>query len=85
MEVLYHGIKTRYAYDFPLCFAHELIMIREVHITSMGILDVCNLWILLRKIVIYLGRLLLKLTEMTSTQESVKRFSYAQIPVLTSF
>ena len=26
MEVLYHGIKTRYAYDFPLCFPHELIM-----------------------------------------------------------
>ena len=26
MEVLYHGIKTRYAYDFPLCFSHELIM-----------------------------------------------------------
>ena len=23
MEVLYHGIKTRYAYDFPLCFPHE--------------------------------------------------------------
>ena len=26
MEVLYHGIKTRYAYDFPLCFPHELTM-----------------------------------------------------------
>ena len=26
MEVLYHGIKTRYAYDFLLCFFHELIM-----------------------------------------------------------
>ena len=26
MEILYHGIKTRYAYDFPLCFPHELIM-----------------------------------------------------------
>ena len=26
MEVLYHGIKTRYAYDFLLCFPHELIM-----------------------------------------------------------
>ena len=26
MEVLYHGIKTRYAYDFPLCFPHELLM-----------------------------------------------------------
>ena len=26
MEVLYHGIKTRYAYDFPLCFLHELLM-----------------------------------------------------------
>ena len=26
MEVLYHGIKTRYAYDFPLCFPHESLM-----------------------------------------------------------
>ena len=26
MEVLYHGIKTRYAYDFPLCFPRELLM-----------------------------------------------------------
>ena len=26
MEVLYHGIKTRYAYDFQLCFPLELIM-----------------------------------------------------------
>ena len=26
MEVLYHGMKTRYAYDFPLCFPHELLM-----------------------------------------------------------
>ena len=26
----------------------------EVHITSVGILNVCNLWILLRKIAIYL-------------------------------
>ena len=26
----------------------------KVHITSVGILNVCNLWILLRKIVIYL-------------------------------
>ena len=26
MEVLYHGIKTRYGYDFPLCFPHELLM-----------------------------------------------------------
>ena len=29
--------------------------------------------------------LLLKLTEMTLTQESVKKFSYTQIPGLTSF
>ena len=29
MEVLYHGIKTRYAYDFPLCFPHELIMFEK--------------------------------------------------------
>ena len=26
MEVLYYGIKTRYAYDCPLCFPHELLM-----------------------------------------------------------
>ena len=26
MEILYHGIKTRYAYDFALWFPHELIM-----------------------------------------------------------
>ena len=26
MEVLYHGIKTRYAYDFSFCFPHELLM-----------------------------------------------------------
>ena len=28
-----HGIKTRYAYNFPLCFPHELLMslIRNVH------------------------------------------------------
>ena len=33
MEVLYHGIKTRYAYDFPLCFPHELIMsLRNIYI-----------------------------------------------------
>ena len=25
-SALYHGIKTRYAYDFPSCFPHELIM-----------------------------------------------------------
>ena len=32
MEVLYHGIKTRYAYDFPLCFSHELIMsLRKIY------------------------------------------------------
>ena len=27
MDVFHHGIKTRYAYDFPLCFPHDLIMI----------------------------------------------------------
>ena len=33
MEVLYHGIKTRYAYDFPLCFPHELLMsLRNIYI-----------------------------------------------------
>ena len=26
MEVLYHGIKTRYVYDFPFCLPHELLM-----------------------------------------------------------
>ena len=62
----------------------------KVPITFMGILNICNLWILLRKIVIYISCrmkmssswifLLLKLTEITSTQEYVKRFSYTQIP-----
>ena len=34
MKILYHGIKTRYAYDFPLCFPpHELIMsLRNIHL-----------------------------------------------------
>ena len=33
MEVLYHGIKTQYACDFPLCFPHELIMhLRNIYI-----------------------------------------------------
>ena len=37
MEVLYHGIKTRYAYDFPLCFPHELLMsLRNIY-TMIGI------------------------------------------------
>ena len=62
----------------------------KVLLTSMEILHICKLWILLRKIVIYLvGRkfhlhrlfLLLKLTEVTSTKVSVKRFSYRQIPL----
>ena len=48
----------------------------------------------MRKIVIYLVSqkcylrglfLLLKLTEVTSTQESVQRFSYRHIPGLTSY
>ena len=34
MEVLYHGIKTWYAYDFPLCFPHELILIWEITMKS---------------------------------------------------
>ena len=32
MDVLYHDIKTRHAYDFPFCFPHELIMIWELYI-----------------------------------------------------
>ena len=52
----------------------------KVPISCLGILHICNLWILLRKIVIYLVGWkcylrgifwLLKSTEMTSTQESV--------------
>ena len=35
MEVLNHGIKTRYAYDFPLCFPRELLMsLRKIRIIS---------------------------------------------------
>ena len=65
----------------------------KVHITSVGILHICNLWIFLKKNCNISCQskfsssqtfLLLKLTEMTSTQESVKRFSYTQIPGLTS-
>ena len=33
---------------------HIIINAFKVRITSMGILNICNLWILLRKIVIYL-------------------------------
>ena len=52
----------------------------KVPISCLGILHICNLWILLRNIVYIFCRskilsswifLLLKLTEMTSTQESV--------------
>ena len=33
MDVLYHGIKIRCAYDFPLCFPHELIImsLKSIH------------------------------------------------------
>ena len=36
MEVLHHGIKTRYAYDFPFCFAHELLMSLRSNIYNMS-------------------------------------------------
>ena len=49
---------------------NALKVIAKVRITSVGILNICNLWILLRKIVIYLVEnsmfidfLLSKLTE----------------------
>ena len=32
--LMYYGIKTRYASDFPLCFPHELIM-RKLCITGL--------------------------------------------------
>ena len=61
----------------------------------MGILNICNLWILLRKFVVYLvGRNVIfmdvfavKVDEVTSTRESVKRLTsfFIQIPGLTSF
>ena len=66
----------------------------KVPIRGLGILHISNLRMLMRKIVIYLVSrkfylrgpfLLLKLTEVTSTQESVKRFSYRHIPGLTSY
>ena len=37
MEVLYYGIKTRYAYDIPLNFPHELLMILEKYIINVYI------------------------------------------------
>ena len=36
MDVFYHGIKTRYAYDFPLWFPHELLM----SLRSAGTIDI---------------------------------------------
>ena len=37
MEVLYHSIKTWYAYDFPLCFPHELLMsLRNIYTVGQG-------------------------------------------------
>ena len=58
----------------------------------MRILNICNLSILLRKIVIYLvGENVIfmdfsavKLTEVMSSRESVKRLSYGEIPAMTS-
>ena len=67
----------------------QLKVTRSRYVMSVGIWYICNLWILLRKIVIYLvGRkfhlhrlfLLLKLTEMTSTQESIYMKTSFQIP-----
>ena len=56
----------------------------------MGILNICNLWVLLRKIVIYLvGRKChlhgLFAVKVTSTQESVYMKISLQIPGLTLF
>ena len=41
-------------YRLILKYRVPIISFKKVHITSMGILNICNLWILLRKIVIYL-------------------------------
>ena len=49
----------------------------KVRITSMGILNICNLWILLRKIVIH------KLTEVMSQRESLYMKTSLQIPAMT--
>ena len=64
----------------------------KVPISCLGILHICNLWMLLRKVVIYLVRgkfylrglraLLLKVTEVTSTQESVFLWKHAVIDIL---
>ena len=60
----------------------------------MGFLNICNLWILLTKIVIYLvgqkchlhGLFAVKVNvKVTSTQESVYMKTSLQIPGLTSF
>ena len=65
----------------------------KVPLTFVEILRICDLWILLRencniscrpKISSSWTFLLLKSTEVTSTKVSVKRFSYRQIPWLTS-
>ena len=64
----------------------------KVRITSMGILNICNLWILLRKIVIYCRTKmssswtfsLLKLTEVMSQRESLYMKTSLQIRAMTS-
>ena len=66
----------------------------KVPITFMGILNICKSLDFTEKNCNNISCrtkmssswtfLLLKLTEMTSTQESVKRFSYTQIPWLMS-
>ena len=56
----------------------------------MGILNICNLWILLREIVIYTKMSsswtfsLLKLTEVMSQRESLYMKTSLQIPTMTS-
>ena len=64
----------------------------KVRITSMGILNICNLWILLRKIVIYCQMKmssswtfsLLKLTEVMPQRESLYMKTSLQISAMTS-
>ena len=84
------NIQTIYStYEQRTCVAVFKVLTRR-----LGILYIWNLRMLMRKIVIYLVSrkfylrglfLLLKLTELTSTQEYVQRFSNRQIPCLTSY
>ena len=75
--------------EIPSTKVKRITILVKVPLYNVEILHICNLWILLKKIVIYLvGRkfhlhrlfLLLKLTEMTSTQESIYMKTSFQIP-----